>query len=562
MFQESTIRCNSGMFFYMSRWGLILILALVFTGFTEAIAADDVDALAKQANSDLRKAQNEMFSSKYEASDELLKKASEAIEKMKAADPDNSKIKSLESKYTRQRKDLDKRMNKSTTATTSSSSSSAKSAASASDKLPAGVTKRLKDYNRNLDSAESSLTKESNISDESRAEQAVYALDSADSFMEEIVKMYGDQISMDHPDLVAAKKRCADIQKQADALAGKVADLKAKEEADLKAKADSKQAEEDKRKAGEAAWASRVIDKKQAAKDWTIVDKLSWKYQSDFMSQSYFTKNGAVFIQEWNDWKKEFLPLWERFEKSYGTSYEDLEYSFKDVQKPLGVKRDVINCIPLLKSIKIDEQEKQYVSWAMNRGRDSFNRWQAMTNPDPTKIELKYDYTDRALNSFKLAKKLDPEGDYDEFIAQAQAAQDQTKPMWLEALKKIEWPGHNPDFAGPGKPDELAAAALDFLRKVDQWTKPEYDDEHIPLAACVQSSGWAVSKKNILSEPLQYSINITVAFTGKKSGETAYVYNMVFYTGEELGINKGLPFKYANSRQYEKHRMLKSKISK
>ncbi len=49
----------------------------------------------------------------------------------------------------------------------------------------------------------------------------------------------------------------------------------------------------------------------------------------------------------------------------------------------------------------------------------------------------------------------------------------------LEDIKGKEWPGHNPDFSGPGDPDKLAAAALDFLRKKPDWSRPEYDDVHM-----------------------------------------------------------------------------------
>jgi hypothetical protein len=126
----------------------------------------------------------------------------------------------------------------------------------------------------------------------------------------------------------------------------------------------------------------------------------------------------------------------------------------------------------------------------------------------------------------------------------------------LEDIKGKEWPGHNPDFSGPGDPDKLAEAALDFLRKNPNWSRPEYDDVHTPYAACVTGSDWAVSKKAPLThQPTQYSLNILVAFTGEKEPDVAYVYHMVFYTREEAGVEKALPFRYANSRQYAKYKI-------
>lgn len=126
---------------------------------------------------------------------------------------------------------------------------------------------------------------------------------------------------------------------------------------------------------------------------------------------------------------------------------------------------------------------------------------------------------------------------------------------------ELKWPGHNADFAGPGSPDELAQAALEFLRKNPNWSKPEYDDEHIPVAACVTAKGWEVSKTAPLTkQTTQYSLDIFVAFKGKKNPKIAYCCNMVFYTAEEAGVNMGLPFRYANSRQYAKYRMLMSHV--
>jgi hypothetical protein len=126
----------------------------------------------------------------------------------------------------------------------------------------------------------------------------------------------------------------------------------------------------------------------------------------------------------------------------------------------------------------------------------------------------------------------------------------------LEDIKGREWPGHNPDFSGPGDPDKIADAALEFLKKNPNWSRPEYDDVHTPYAACVTGTDWSVSKKAPLThQPTQYSLDVLVAFTGEKDPDVAYVYHMVFYTREEAGVEKAPPFRYANSRQYSKYKI-------
>ena len=527
-----------------------------------SLKSADVDALIKQANNDLRISQNHMFNGRHQEASALLDKVAKLIRKIKQADPANSKLTLLEQKYARHRRDVDRRLRRQAARAASSStpSTSAFRAVPAAAKLPHGVTKRLKDFHERLDSAETVLTKESNVSDKWRAEQAEYELRSADRYMAEIVKMYGDQISMDHPDIAGALARQKEIQGKVNVFAAAVAEVKAQEEAVRKAALEAGEAERAAKKAEEEAWKARVIDKNRAAKDWVTLERLADKFRDSLSSEGYFTKAGATFIPEWREWKDEFLPFWKIFEQRYGKTHADVFESFKGVRKPLDVSLGLDILYGKLANVDVAKQEKTYVDWAVKRGRYSYMRWKRMTSPDPTKVELKFDYTERALNSFKIAKAFDPDSGYDDFIAEAQAARDETYPEWVEALKKLTWPGHNAAFAGPGRPTALAAAALNYLKRAKHWSKPEYDDVHIPVAACVTARDWAVSKKNVRGQPLQYSINMTVAFEGKKDPKIAYVYNMVFYTREELGVKKGLPFMYANSRQYEKYRMLKSKV--
>jgi hypothetical protein len=519
----------------------------------------DVDALVKKINSDLRAAENLKFNGKIQESSDMLDQIARDIATVKGADPDNSKLAGYESKYARQRKDIDKRMPKETPPLESTSTSSvpASQAGPTSEKVPAGVTKRLKEIGGELDDAEGMVSNTS-YSEDRRVKNTEYALKSADELMGEIERMYAD--SMSHPDVVSVQERRKKIQGDLDALKGKVADAEAAEEANRKAEEDAAAAEEANKEADRAAWESRTIDKKQAAEDWALLAKLRDKHLRDLGSESYFTKAGEGFIPVWREWKSQFAPLQVRFKQTYGESYDDVTKSFEGVQKPLDVSSEITDLSNWLGYLDLERQEKDYVDWAVRRGRDSYSRWKAMENPDPTKYELKFDYTERALNSFKIARMLDPEGSYDDFIAQAEAARKETYPLWMEVLKKLEWPGHKADFAGPGKPDALAKAALDFLKKDKDWSKPEYDDVHIPLAACVTGSGWVVSKTNVLQQPTQYSIDIFVAFEGSKEPEIVYVYHMVFYTREELGVKKELPFKWCNSRLYAKYRMLKSKV--
>jgi len=313
---------------------------------------------------------------------------------------------------------------------------------------------------------------------------------------------------------------------------------------------------------GFAISAFASVDKTQAKKDWEDLAKLITQYQRDFMSQSYLKEKGEAFVDEWELWKKTFESLMSDFVNRYGKTADEVEKAFEDIQRPLEVNQDIRQLINAAKDIDIAQEEKKFASWAVEFGREGYNRWKNFT-PDPTKVELKMDYAERALRNFRLAKKLDPQGDYDDYIKESEKAADETRPEFEKTLKELKWPGNNPDYAGPGNPNDLAKAALDFLRKHPDWSKPEYDDEHIPIAACVTGKDWEVSKKVPLTgQPTQYSLNFLVAFAGKKDPKIAYCYHMVFYTREEAGVAKKPPFHYANSRQYAKYKMLMSNVPK
>ena len=299
-----------------------------------------------------------------------------------------------------------------------------------------------------------------------------------------------------------------------------------------------------------------AVDEGQAQKDWVALSKLVDEYQRRLSSESYLKDSGEKFVEEWKAWAAQFEPLMKDFTARYGSSFEEVNKSFKDIQRPLEASQDIDQLFNTASRINVAEQGKRFADMTAGMAREAYGQWDNY-NPEPAKMELKLNYAERALRYFRMAKALDPKSSYDDFITKAEAAVAQSQKQWKGVLKDLKWPGHNPEFAGPGDPEELAAAALKYLRNADHWSKPEYDDEHIPIAACVTANGWVVSKKVPLTgEPTQYSLDMFVAFKGTKDPDIAYGYHMVFYTAEEAGIEKGPPFRYANSRQYAKYKML------
>ena len=307
---------------------------------------------------------------------------------------------------------------------------------------------------------------------------------------------------------------------------------------------------------------SAALDPKEISEDWLIMDGLLTQ-RATYLFQSEFEKNPDGFVDKWLPFLDSFRKKATEFTDRYGADRDSLRAVFEGIEKPEGAKREYYELVNEFLGADIEDLHMTIVNWAESMGRDQFGKWERLADPDPKQIELKHRYAKKALEGYRVAARLQPDTDYSEFIDKCETAEKETKEQFLKTLETLKWPGNNPEFDGPGKPKELSAAALEFLQEHPKWSKPEYDDEHVPYAACISGRGWDVYKRNSLTEePTQYSVDILVAFAGKNDPDIVYVYSMVFYTAEEAGVKKALPFKYANSKQYQKYQMLKDAVPK
>ncbi|MDH3328470.1 MAG: hypothetical protein OEM01_04495 [Desulfobulbaceae bacterium] len=174
---------------------------------TGPVYAGDADALAKQADKQLRDAERKMFNGENEEALQLLVEASSTINELKAADPTHKKLNSLENKYSRTKKTIDKKLGKTSTPppTGTKKTAAQPSSGSTSDKLPGGVSKRLRDIDRELDTVERMV-------DQGSLKNAKYKFDGAATLFAEIDEKYGSQFSPEHPDYAAAKNRYAAVE--------------------------------------------------------------------------------------------------------------------------------------------------------------------------------------------------------------------------------------------------------------------------------------------------------------------------------------------------------------
>ncbi len=301
----------------------------------------------------------------------------------------------------------------------------------------------------------------------------------------------------------------------------------------------------------------------QAAEDWKRAAELFKTYFADLNSEYSFTGHEEEYIERWNNWRRDFVELRSEIQNRYGNTVEDITQRFEGVSAPEGVTTYMRQIAGDLFPLDVDAKQKEIAGWSVKAGDQVYARWQNLAAPDATKMELKADYARRALAAYERAAEIDPKGSYVDSIEKAKRALAESEKQWKDEIVNLKWPGHNAEFEGPGDPNTLAQEALRLLASVESWSKPEYEDKHVPIAACVTARGWEVSKKNPITEaPTQYSLDLLVAFRGTQDPEIAYAYNMVFYTKEEEGVKKEPPFRFVNSRQYAKYKMLMSNVPK
>jgi hypothetical protein len=245
-----------------------------------AFAEQAVDAiqLAKDIDKSLRTAENNMFSGKNDTADQQLDDVALQIEQLKAADPANSKLNSLESKYARIRKNLDRKLGVTTPKVSTQAPGlppmpaakpmPAAAAASASDSsaLPRAVQSDMSNARAKLDEAETKWAEDSTggrtVSgstdpNEVKMDAIEQPLKSANYYYNSILKKCQSKSSPcdpAHPEITALQQRIDAMQSNMDSLQAEIDKAAA-------AKAATEAQEEEKALAAEAeceGWVQRM----------------------------------------------------------------------------------------------------------------------------------------------------------------------------------------------------------------------------------------------------------------------------------------------------------------
>ena len=195
----------------------------VFICFLSAHAAVGAD-LAKQIEKDLRAVERKIVTAPSKAETEL-EAVKNLFSQLQQESPNHPKLSAFAQKIDKLDSKLAKRLGrdvKPVSGNSGQTGSAAKppakeivkkekdTASENVEKLPGGVTSRLKNMNSEMDKAEKSLAKGSGSASD-RATRAEQYLKRAHGYKDEIEKKYAGQYSEDHPDVATAYDRLDDL---------------------------------------------------------------------------------------------------------------------------------------------------------------------------------------------------------------------------------------------------------------------------------------------------------------------------------------------------------------
>ena len=248
---------------------VLLAIALVLPDIEggDVFAQDAVDstALAKEIDKNLRAAERDMFNGKNESADQQMQAISGQIEQLQAADPENSKLSGLVSKYDRIRKNLDRKLGVNSTASssgapppapvpaaaaTTASAPASEPATTDATALPRAVSSDVANTKSRLDEAEAAWARDyagqSTVSGET--DPRAVKLDAVEAPLKSANYYYGNILNKcqrqsspcdpEHPEIAALKQRIDALQSGVDGLEGELAAADAEAAAEAEAAAD------------------------------------------------------------------------------------------------------------------------------------------------------------------------------------------------------------------------------------------------------------------------------------------------------------------------------------
>ncbi len=503
--------------------GRLLITVIVITGFAAVPGiGSDTATLEKQIYKEIKQAERMMFSGKKAQADVLLKQVAEKLTSLENSTPASKKLTTLNNQYNRTRKNLDKRMGKSSSTSpskvsktgqtsppkrTSSSKTGSKRPDYKTQMMVKNVKKVIKDVDYELGRARQSIEPEtaSHSLPRSAAEKTKEAesyITRAEGHIQKAEQKYNNIPTDLQTQLAEAKTKIAQVRNE----------VKTWETG-----AEAKEAAE--AKAGQATAA-------QKAKSIEMLEQDAARMLA--LYQQYFKK----------------------FESIHGRS---LVYSMKleDAEKALTIIREAEKTIPQF-AAELGKLADKYGSKSMNIYNNFHKQGYKLQNSEDNKIvqliealskvassrkasaDTLANYAQTLLEAFtnqfndarlarmdeakkllKVGYQFDPQNDkIQQMLAdidkQITAAADKMKAQ----IDAATWAGNIKSFSGPGSVKKLAAEAKKYFENDRAWGKKPGSQVKI-LAVSIRGP-WKVAEADIFGRVIRWRLPIHVAVTDEK----------------------------------------------
>lgn len=486
-----------------------------------AAGGGDIKSLSKEASKLLRNAEKSMFSGKNDEAMKQLTEARSLIDKIKAGDPENSQLSSLEKKYGQIQKKLDAKAAKASPAPTGTAQPGEVKKAASSVKLPYDARKPLNNAARQLSGLDGLFDRLADPKYTGDKDQLVKRIEG---------RMTGARQSLDEAKALAAKKGVA-FHPEFDTVE---ADLATAEKKVAQAKSGYEEA-----KAAATAKSQEVdADVKTLKAEY---DRVSSLFQSATGTVIYYNDLKPVekLIVQIEDFEKKELAnvkqKMEAFANKYGSTREEIDekagamgytgrgrasFAYTELQKGIG------------------DVEKTRVVMA----EDLVKKGTEMLTPGRTAHDFYIgEHYAKVKAWIKMAGRYDSEnpkvkealGSIDERIAEGMKA-------FHAKIDKRTWPENAAN--APKNAKELAGVALKWFKNSPDWGKRSKEPRK-PLAVVV-TGPWSIQKKNILGEPIMYGLPILLAVQvdTDKDLNVARVYGLTMRTVEKRGVKMEPPF--------------------
>ena len=168
-------------------------------------------------------------------------------------------------------------------------------------------------------------------------------------------------------------------------------------------------------------------DQPKALDDWKHLDELLTAHNNYFVSEYNQSNKDAEFVRVWKEWIADAPEFVGYFQKTYGDTPQKVGEAFEGLEPLEGVNNYPVPLAGAMYEIDFDGLKTEVGIWLINAGDKHFADFERQSGDNPRDIEKKMQFAERALEAYRNAVEINPEGDYSAHVAKAEKASGEAK---------------------------------------------------------------------------------------------------------------------------------------